>query len=136
MKNNDNNLTMQEYDMAEQRMKSYEMIPERFKKRYLDFYDELYHPERSVLDLRTKELVAIAASVTAGCQGCFRGHVLKAVRAGATREEIGEAISVAVAINAATVVDRTDIANEKFDLVRKLWENGADNLDDADKTTP
>jgi AhpD family alkylhydroperoxidase len=134
--NNDNNLTTQEYDMAEQRMKSYEMIPERFKKRYLDFYDELYHPERSVLDLRTKELVAIAASVTAGCQGCFKGHVLKAVRVGATREEIGEAIAIAIAINGAAIVDRTDIANEQFDLVRKLWENGADNLEDADKTTP
>lgn len=122
--------------MAEQRMKSYEMIPERIKKRYLDFYDELYHPERSALDLRTKELVAIAASVTAGCQGCFKGHVLKAVRAGATREEIGETIAIAIAINGAAIVDRTDIANEQFDLVRKLWENGDKNLEDADETTP
>jgi AhpD family alkylhydroperoxidase len=122
--------------MAEQRMKSYEMIPERMKKRYLEFYDELYHPERSALDLRTKELIAIAASVVAGCQGCFKGHVLKAARAGATREEVGEAISIAIAINGAAIVDRTDIANEKFDLVRKLWENGEKNGIEPDETTP
>jgi len=93
------------------RMKSYEMIPERFKQRYMEFYEELYDPEKSVLDLRTKELIAIAASLTAGCHGCFNGHVKKAVRNGATREEVGETIGIAMAINAAAIVDRTDIAN-------------------------
>ncbi|MDZ7345146.1 MAG: carboxymuconolactone decarboxylase family protein [candidate division KSB1 bacterium] len=119
------------------RMKSYEMIPERIKKRYLEFYDELYHPERSVLDLRTKELIAIAASVMAGCQGCFKGHVTKAARLGLTREEVGEAISIAIAISGAAIVDRTDIANFDYDLVRRLWENGEEaekELDD--ETTP
>jgi AhpD family alkylhydroperoxidase len=130
-------MKMQENSMAE-RMKSYEMIPERIKKRYLEFYDELYNPDRSVLDLRTKELIAIAASITAGCQGCFKGHVLKAVRAGATREEIGEAISIAIAINGAAIVDRTDIANFQYDLVRKLWENGSPVEEDEsdNNTTP
>jgi len=122
--------------MAEQRMKSYEMIPERIKRRYLEFYDELYNPERSVLDLRTKELIAIAASVMADCKGCLKGHVLKAVRAGATREEVGEAIAIAIAISGAAIVDRTDIANEEFDLVRKLWENGGKRENGIDDTTP
>lgn len=122
--------------MAEQRMKSYEMIPERIKKRYLEFYDELYNPERSVLDLRTKELIAIAASVIADCKGCFKGHILKAVRAGATREEVGEAIAIAIAISGAAIVDRTDVANEQFDLVRKLWENGGGRDEESNETTP
>ena len=106
------------------RMKSYEMIPERFKEKYLKFYEELYHPERSALDVKTKELVAIAASLASGCQGCFKGHVTKAVRLGATRAEVGEAIAIAIAINAAAIVDRTDIANFDYDLVRRLWEGG------------
>jgi len=109
--------------MAE-RMKSYEMIPERIKKRYLDFYDELYNPERSVLDLRTKELIAIAASLISGCQGCFRGHVAKAARLGVTQEEVGEAIAIAIAISGAAMVDRTDIANFDANLVQRLWKNG------------
>lgn len=107
--------------MAKRIMKSYEMIPERFKQKYFAFYQELYDPERSVLDIKTKELVSIAASLAAGCQGCFRGHVLKAVKHGATREEVGEAIAIAVGINAAAIVDQTDIANLDDELVEKLW---------------
>jgi len=125
-------------EQPKQRMKSYEMIPERIKKHYLDFYDELYHPERSAIDLKTKELIAIAASVAVDCKGCFRGHVLKAVRAGATQEEVGEAIAIAIAISGAAIVDRTDIVNEQYDLVETLWgknkkKNGDDN---ADEMTP
>jgi len=107
-----------------ERMKSYEMIPDRIKKKYLEFYDELYNPERSVLDLRTKELIAIAASLIAGCQGCFRGHVTKAARLGVTQEEVGETVAIAIAINGAAMVDRTDIANFSADLVHRLWKNG------------
>jgi AhpD family alkylhydroperoxidase len=122
--------------MAEQRMKSYEMIPERFKNRYLDFYDELYHPERSVIDIKTKELIAIAASVVADCKGCLRGHILKAARNGATREEVGETIAIAIAISAASIVDRTDILNEQYDLVQSLWGKDKKNISEDDETTP
>jgi AhpD family alkylhydroperoxidase len=107
-----------------ERMKSYEMIPDRIKKKYLDFYDELYHQENSVLDLRTKELIAIAASLIAGCQGCFKGHVTKAARLGVTQEEVGETIAIAIAISGAAMVDRTDIANFDANLVQRLWKNG------------
>jgi len=109
--------------MAE-RMKSYEMIPDRIKKKYLDFYDELYNQEHSVLDLRTKELIAVAASLIAGCQGCFKGHVTKAARLGVSQEEVGEAIAIAIAISGAAMVDRTDIANFDANLVQRLWKNG------------
>ncbi len=109
--------------MPKKRMQSYEMIPERFKERYFTFYQELYNDEHSVLDLKTKELIAIAASLASGCHGCFKGHVIKAARNGATREEVGEAIAVAIAINGAAIVDRTDIANFDFDLVKRLWES-------------
>ena len=109
--------------MPKKRMQSYEMIPERFKERYFTFYQELYNEEHSVLDLKTKELIAIAASLNAGCHGCFKGHVVKAARNGASREEIGEAIAVALAISGAAIVDRTDIANFDFDLVKRLWES-------------
>ena len=56
----------------------------------------------------------------------------KAVRYGATREEVGEAISIAVAINAASIVDRTDIANFDFDLVQRQWEQHQSGEKDAD----
>jgi AhpD family alkylhydroperoxidase len=48
------------------------------------------------LDKKTKELIALAVSVTAGCDDCIAHHVNDAIRAGATREEFADALGVAV----------------------------------------
>ena len=48
------------------------------------------------LDKKTKELIALAVSVTAGCDDCIAHHVGDAVKAGATREEFADALGVAV----------------------------------------
>jgi AhpD family alkylhydroperoxidase len=93
---------------------SYSMIPPRFREIYFQFYKESYKP--SVLDRKTKELVAISASLAAKCQGCLEGHIKKALKFGATREEIGEAIAIAIGVNAAAIVDLTDIAAENMDV--------------------
>ncbi len=93
---------------------SYSMLDPRFREIYFQFYKETYKP--STLDRKTKELIAIAASLTAKCQGCLEGHVKKALKLGATRDEISEAIAIALGVNAASVVDLTDIAAENLDL--------------------
>lgn len=46
------------------------------------------------LDVKTKELIALAIAVVAGCDGCIASHAQGAVRAGATRAEAAEAIGV------------------------------------------
>jgi len=69
-----------------------------------------------VLDRKTKELVAIAASLAAKCQGCLEGHIKKAMKAGASREEISETIAITMGVGAAAVVDLTDIAADNLDL--------------------
>lgn len=46
------------------------------------------------MDIRTEELIAIGASVTANCQPCLSYHVSKAKENGATEAEISEAIAV------------------------------------------
>ena len=48
------------------------------------------------LDRKTKELIALAISVTAGCDDCIAHHVHDAIEAGATREEFADALGVAV----------------------------------------
>lgn len=48
------------------------------------------------LDTKVKELIALATGVTTGCEGCIVSHIRAARRAGATRQEILEAIGVAV----------------------------------------
>lgn len=50
------------------------------------------------MDAKTRELVAVAASVAGGCQDCLRHHVAQARRYGASDAELGEAIDTAKAI--------------------------------------
>lgn len=50
----------------------------------------------AALDKKTKELIALAISVTAGCDDCIAHHVNDAIKAGATREEFADALGVAV----------------------------------------
>jgi len=99
---------------APEQIGSYSMVDPRFREIYFQFYKETYKP--SVLDRKTKELVAIGASLTAKCQGCLEGHIKKALKFGASREEISETIAIAMGVNAAAVVDLTDIAAETLEI--------------------
>ncbi|MFH1918271.1 MAG: carboxymuconolactone decarboxylase family protein [Planctomycetota bacterium] len=60
------------------------------------------------MDRRTKELIAVGASVTANCQPCFEYHVEKARQYGADEEDIREAVAVAQVVRkgAAGKMDR------------------------------
>lgn len=84
------------------------LVNEATTKAYHEVYKVVFAP--GALDRRTKELIAIGAATVSGCQGCLVGHLRKARALGVTREEIEEAIGVAFSVNAATVVDRADIA--------------------------
>lgn len=48
------------------------------------------------LSTKVKELMALAISISAGCEGCISFHVHDALRAGATRQELLETIGVAI----------------------------------------
>lgn len=88
---------------------SYSMLEPRMKKVYGAYYKELYYtPERRVLDPKVQELISLAASLVAKCEGCIDGHMKKALSLGATKEEISETICIAAAINAAAVIDHSD----------------------------
>lgn len=52
------------------------------------------------LDAKTRELISLAVTITTRCDGCIDAHVRKAKAAGATKEEIAEALGVAIAVNA------------------------------------
>ena len=58
----------------------------------------------SRLDAKTRELIALAVSVTTRCDGCITVHAAEAVKLGATKAEIGEALGVAVALNAGAAL--------------------------------
>lgn len=52
------------------------------------------------LDVKTKELIAIAIAIATRCDGCVGFHVKAAIRAGASREEVLETVSMAIYMGA------------------------------------
>ena len=94
---------------------SMSIIEPRIRNIYLSFYKESYFTS-SALDLKTKELIAIGCSLVAKCEGCLEGHIKKALELGATKQEVSDAIVVAIGIGAASIMDQADKAAIKLDL--------------------
>jgi len=51
------------------------------------------------LSAKTKELIALAVSVTRECDGCIVAHARGAARRGATDAEVAETVGVAINMN-------------------------------------
>jgi AhpD family alkylhydroperoxidase len=94
----------------EEKWPSYTMVDPRMRKIYFQFYQQTY--KSSAVDRKTKELIAIAASLATHCKGCLEGHIKKALKYGATKEELSETIAITMGVSAASMVDLTDIAAE------------------------
>ena len=58
----------------------------------------------SKLGAKVRELISLAVAVTTHCDGCITIHTDNALKAGATREEIAEALGVAMAMNAGATL--------------------------------
>lgn len=56
------------------------------------------------LGSKEKELIALGIAISARCDGCVAFHVHDSLRAGASREEISEAIGVAVLMGGGPAV--------------------------------
>ncbi len=54
----------------------------------------------NALDVKTKELIAVAISVAVRCDDCIAFHVKAAVERGATREELLETLGMAIYMGA------------------------------------
>jgi AhpD family alkylhydroperoxidase len=68
--------------------------------------------------IKIKRLIALACGLQAGCTRCIQGQTKDAVEAGATRDEILEAVSV------ATVMGGTTVSAETWRVVKVLEEIG------------
>jgi AhpD family alkylhydroperoxidase len=79
------------------------------------------------LDLKTKEIIAVASSVLMRCQFCVDAHSQRAIAAGATKEEIAEAISVAMFIAAGSQIGWTNIYAES--IYDKIFEKDKEKED-------
>lgn len=61
--------------------------------KFVEFAQQVY--EDGTLDRKTKELIAVATASVGRCPHCTEGHIEGAKEAGASEEEIAEALAVA-----------------------------------------
>ena len=66
--------------------------------------------EEGALSIKDKELIAIGAAHITRCPHCIDGHVKRAKKAGATDEEIAEAIYVGITMSAGASMAHSCIA--------------------------
>jgi AhpD family alkylhydroperoxidase len=58
--------------------------------------------KQGFLSAKTKELIAVACAHITQCPYCIKGHMRKATKLGVTKQELAEAILVAIALNAGS----------------------------------
>jgi AhpD family alkylhydroperoxidase len=71
--------------------------------------------QAKALDTKTKELIALAISVAIRCDACVAFHAQAAMKRGATREEVMEAVGMAIYMGAGPSVMYAAQAVEAFD---------------------
>lgn len=84
-------------DTKKQFKRMRELVPEAYRS-FLDFDSKAF--AAGALPQKTKELVALGIAHITQCPWCIEAHVARATKAGATDQEIGEVIFVAMAMAA------------------------------------
>ena len=72
-----------------------------------------------ILDVKTKELIAVAIAVHAGCDFCIAAHVESVLEAGATEEEIAEACGVAALMGGGPALMHSGTAMRMVEELKK-----------------
>lgn len=73
--------------------------------------------KEGVLDEKTKQLIAVAVAHVTQCPYCIRSHTPQALRKGASKEEVMEAIWVAAEMRAGAAYAHAGMAMEEMDKV-------------------
>jgi len=75
---------------------------------------DLYTFNPESMDRTTAELIAVAAAAATGAEGCLRVHIGAALKEGATREQVRDAISI------AGLVGKTGILGASFRVMKSV----------------
>ena len=81
---------------------------------YTAFRKQVY--KDGALSLKTKRLIALACGLQGGCTRCVQGQTKDAIAAGATKQEVLEAVSVAI------VMGGTAVSAETWRVIKVLEE--------------
>ena len=74
--------------------------------------------KEGALSHKTKELIALALGVAARCDGCLGSHIHYLIKAGATREEVVEAVTMAVYMGGGPSMVYGSYALKAFDELK------------------
>ncbi|MBN1859056.1 carboxymuconolactone decarboxylase family protein [Candidatus Bipolaricaulota bacterium] len=73
--------------------------------------------EDGALPKKTKELLGLVASLALRCDDCITYHLIEATRAGATREEIEEALTIATVVGGSITIPHLRRAHEALEEI-------------------
>lgn len=76
-------------------------INKEINQKYVDFYREVF--KEGSLSWKMKELIALGVALGIRCEKCYKFHYNRALKAGATLEEIREVIGVAEVVSTGSV---------------------------------
>jgi AhpD family alkylhydroperoxidase len=89
------------------------LAPVEFKT-FVEF-DSIVGKEDGAIPRKYRELMAIAVASTTQCPYCLDFHTRNAKKAGATREEVAEAVFIAAALRAGAAATHGTLALKLFD---------------------
>lgn len=87
--------------------------PNQVVRRFFALDTQTYQP--GALDLKTKELLGLVASMVLRCDDCISYHVAQCRQAGVSREEMFEAFSVGLVVGGSIVIPHMRRAVEFLD---------------------
>ena len=95
--------------------------PNQVVRRFFALDTQTYQP--GALDLKTKELLGLVASLVLRCDDCISYHVAQCRDAGVNRDEMFEAFSVGLVVGGSIVIPHLRRA---VDFLDQLEQSGED----------
>ena len=108
-------------EICDKRKKAHEILVSLDSKVYKAFLEmEKATYSDGALPKKTKELIAIGISVVMDCQSCMQWHIEQASKAGASQQEILEAVEVGIEMGAGRA---TVSARFALDVMEAVYNN-------------
>ena len=105
-------------EICDKRKKAHEILVSLDSKVYKAFLEmEKAAYSDGALSKKTKELIAIGISVVVDCESCMQWHIDQAAKAGASRQEILEAVEVGIEMGAGRITVSARFALEVMEDV-------------------
>ena len=76
--------------------------------------------EGGSLDVKTKELLGLVASLVLRCDDCITYHIVRCGEEGATRDEVFETMSIGLVVGGSIVIPHLRRAVDRWDEVERM----------------